>query len=107
MTRGRNKPSYNINPLNVEKMNKRDLTSKVAKQTGLTLSNAAKCIDVIFQTIKEDIANGRPTAIRGFGSFLIGNRAERQGINPSTKQSITIPARKTMKFKPSKSIEIK
>lgn len=88
-------------------MNKRDLTSKVAKQTGLTLSDAVKSIDAIFQTIKNDIVNGTPTTINGFGSFSIGNRAQREGINPSTKKPITIPARKVMKFKPSKSIEIK
>lgn len=66
-------------------MNKRDLTSKVAKHTGLTLSDAAKSIDAVFRTIKEDIVTGKPTTIKGFGSFSISNRAQRQGINPSTK----------------------
>lgn len=88
-------------------MNKKDLTSKVAKQTGLTLSDAAKCIDAVFQTIKGDIITGSSTTIKGFGSFSISNRAQRQGVNPSTKKPITISARKVMKFKPSKSIEIK
>lgn len=88
-------------------MNKKKLTAKVAKQTGLTLSGAAKSIDAVFQTIKEDIVIGGSTTIKGFGSFSISNRAERHGINPSTKKPIVIPARKVMKFKPSKSIEIK
>lgn len=88
-------------------MNKKDLTSKVAKQTGLTLSDAAKCIDAVFQIIKEDIITGSPTTIKGFGSFSISSRAQRQGINPLTKKPMTIPACKVMKFKPSKGIEIK
>lgn len=87
-------------------MNKKDLTSKVAKQTGLTLSDAAKCIDAVFQTIKEDIVTGNPTTIKGFGSFSISSRAQRRGVNPSTKRPIVIPARRVMKFRPSKSIEI-
>lgn len=88
-------------------MNKKDLTSKVATQTGLTLSEAAKSIDAVFKTIKEDIINGNPTTIKGFGSFSISNRAQRKGVNPSTKKPIVISARKVMKFRPSKSIEIK
>lgn len=88
-------------------MNKTDLISNVAKRTGLTLSDAAKSVDVVFQTIKEGIKEGNPTTIKGFGRFSISNHAERQGITPSTKEPIVIPARKIMKFKPSKSIEIK
>lgn len=88
-------------------MNKRDLASKVAKQTGVTLLDAAKSIDAVFQTIKEDIVNGRSTTIKGFGRFSISNRAQRQGVNPSTTKPMVIPARKVMKFKPSKNIEIK
>lgn len=88
-------------------MNKKELTAKVAKQTGMTLADAGKSIDTVFQAIKEDIVEGNSTIIQGFGSFSVSNRAERKGINPSTKQPITIAARKVMKFKPSQSIEIK
>lgn len=88
-------------------MNKKDLTAKVAKQTGLTHADAVKSIDAVFQAITEDVVDGNSTTIKGFGSFSVSLRAERQGINPSTKTSMTIPARKIMKFKPSKSIEIK
>ncbi|WP_244186966.1 HU family DNA-binding protein, partial [Paraburkholderia steynii] len=34
----------------------------------------------------------------GFGSFSTGARAERTGRNPSTGETITIPAAKTVKF---------
>lgn len=88
-------------------MNKKELTAHVAKQTGVTMTNAEKCIDAVFQAIKEDVVAGNSTTIKGFGSFSVGNRAERKGINPSTKQPITISARKVMKFKPSKSVKIK
>lgn len=87
-------------------MNKKDLTAKLAKQTGLTLSQAKECIDVVFNSITENIVDGNSTTIQGFGSFTVSSRAERQGVNPSTKKTIIIPARKVMKFKPSKSISI-
>lgn len=88
-------------------MNKKELAAKVAKQTGQTLSESMKNIDSVFQSIKEDVAAGNSTIIKGFGSFSVSIRAERRGINPSTKQPIKIAARKVMKFKPSKSVEIK
>lgn len=88
-------------------MNKKELAARVAKQTGLTHTDAVKSIDAVFQSITEDIVGGNHTTIKGFGSFSVSSRSERRGINPSTKKPITIPARKVMKFKPSKSVEIK
>lgn len=88
-------------------MNKKELAAKVARQTGLTLSDTAKSIDVVFQTIKEEIVKGNSMTIKGFGSFSVSNRSERRGVNPSTKEPMTIPARKAMKFKPCKGIKIK
>lgn len=88
-------------------MNKHELAANVAKQTGGTITDAINNIDAVFQVIKDNTVAGNSTTIKGFGSFSISNRAQRQGINPATKQPITIPTRKVMKFKPSKIIEIK
>lgn len=88
-------------------MNKKELAAKVARQTGLTLSDTAKSIDAVFQTIKEEVVKGSSMTIKGFGSFSVSNRSERRGVNPSTKEPMTIPARKAMKFKPCKGIKIK
>lgn len=88
-------------------MNKRELSARVAQQTGLSLTDASKSIDAVFQAIAEDIVNGNSFTIKRFGRFSVSNHAERRGINPSTKKNITIPACKVMKFKPSKSIKIK
>lgn len=87
-------------------MNKKELAAKVAMQTGLTLADSCKSIDAAFRSIRQSIVEGNSTTIKGFGSFSVGNRAERRGINPTTKQPMNIAARKTMKFKPSKSIVI-
>lgn len=88
-------------------MNKKDLAAKVAKRTETTIAEASKCVDAVFLSIKEDIIEGNTTTIKGFGSFLASSRAARQGINPATKQPITIAARKVMKFRASKTVEIK
>lgn len=88
-------------------MNKKELAAKVAKQTGQSVASAGRSIDAVFAAIRENVVEGNSTTIQGFGSFIVGNRAERLGINPATKLPIKIVARKVMKFRASKSIEIK
>ncbi|MEG1650074.1 MAG: HU family DNA-binding protein, partial [Rikenellaceae bacterium] len=83
-------------------MNKKELTNKVATQIGLTTVVASRTIDAVFKTIKEGLEHGNSTTIMGFGCFSVGSRAERKGVNPSTKESITIPAHKVVKFSSSK-----
>ena len=45
------------------------------------------------------MAKGEKIALIGFGTFSINEKGERTGINPATKQQITIPAKKVVKFK--------
>lgn len=88
-------------------MNKKELTAQVAKKTGFTFTESEKCVNAVFQSIRENTIIGKSTTIRGFGSFSALNRVERHGFNPATQQPIRIAAHWVMKFKPSKNIEIK
>lgn len=88
-------------------MNKKDLVAKVAEQTGLTLADATKSINAVFHSVREGVVAGDTVKIKGFGTFSVSYHMERRGINPTTKQPIRIAACKVMKFKPSKSVEIK
>ncbi|MFI3296491.1 MAG: HU family DNA-binding protein [bacterium] len=80
-------------------MNKTELTAAVAEKSGLTKVDAKKAVDAIFESIQEALTNQDPVAIIGFGTFSVVERGERQGINPATKQTITIPACRKPKFK--------
>ncbi|MEX3937576.1 HU family DNA-binding protein [Paraburkholderia phymatum] len=54
----------------------------------------------------EDVGLRRETVqLVGFGSFSTGARAERAGRNPSTGETITIPAAKTVRFTAGKAIK--
>jgi len=74
----------------------------------LPISEAKKIIDVLFRCIKEDINNGIDVRLHNFGTFKLttrSDRPERQGRNPSTGETITIPAqpeKKVITFKQSK-----
>ena len=47
----------------------------------------------------------RRFSISGFGTFEVRERAERQGINPRTREPITIAASKSIVFKPGKALK--
>lgn len=58
-----------------------------------------------FNTIAEAIKNGDKVDVTGFGKFESVERAQRNGVNPSTGERIVIPASKAPKFKPAKALK--
>jgi DNA-binding protein HU-beta len=75
-------------------MNKHELIDAVAAGTGESKASTGEAIDAIL----EAVTRGDTVQLIGFGSFSTGARAERTGRNPSTGETITIPAAKTVKF---------
>ncbi len=69
---------------------------------GLSYADAQKIVDLILDTIKERLVLGEKVLLSGFGCFRVVVRKDRKGINPKTGNSIIIPGRKAVRFKPSK-----
>lgn len=92
-------PNVFINNLKEVIMNKTDLIAKIAEGAGLSKVDAKKALDATIEAIAGAVKAGDKVALVGFGTFDIAERAERQGINPATKETITIPAKKVVKFK--------
>ena len=80
-------------------MNKTELVAKIAEGAGLSKVVAKKALDATLEAITNAVKAGDKVALVGFGTFDVTERAERQGINPATKETITIPAKKVVKFK--------
>lgn len=80
-------------------MNKSELVSSIAEKSGLSKSDAKKALDATVDAITEALKAGDKVALVGFGTFAVSERPERQGINPATKETITIAAKKVAKFK--------
>jgi DNA-binding protein HU-beta len=85
-------------------MNKTELVNAIAEKAGLSKVDAKKALDAATEAIVAAVKAGDKVALVGFGTFALSERAARTGINPSTKQKITIPAKKVFKFKASSSI---
>ena len=85
-------------------MNKNELVSAVAQKAGLTKADAKKAIDATTEVIAEQLKAGEKVALIGVGTFSVAERGERKGVNPSTTEQITIPAKKSAKFKGGKEL---
>jgi DNA-binding protein HU-beta len=86
-------------------MNKSELVSAIAEQSGLTKADAAKALDATTAAITNAMVANDSVAIIGFGTFSVGERAARTGRNPQTGAEMQIPAANVPKFKPGKALK--
>ncbi len=81
-------------------MNKKDLVDEIAAKAGLNKVAAKAALEACLESMGDALAKGDKVQLVGFGTFSVVEKPERVGINPQTKEKITIAARKTVKFKP-------
>lgn len=81
-------------------MNQTELSKSVAVITGRTNSTAKHFIESTLYAIKQGLETDGEVRLQGFGIFKIHTRKERIGRNPATGESITIPEKQVVKFKP-------
>lgn len=84
-------------------MKKSDLIAAIADGAGISKTAAKAALDTTFSAIIAAVKAGDKVALPGVGTFSQSTRAARTGINPQTKAKIEIPAKTTLKFKPSAS----
>lgn len=80
-------------------MNKTELVEKIAAGAAITKVDAKKALDAAVAAVKDALIAGDKVSLIGFGTFSVNERPAREGINPSTKEKITIEAKKVIKFK--------
>ena len=80
-------------------MNKTDLIEKIAAGSGLSKDASKKAIEATILALKDALKAGDKISLVGFGTFSVGERPAREGINPLTKEKIQIAAKKVIKFK--------
>lgn len=82
-------------------MNKKELVDAVSEKRNLTKKDAEILVNTVFDTMVDRMLDGEKVLISGFGTFKVNNRQERKGVSPKTKETIIIPASRTVSFKPS------
>ena len=87
-------------------MTKRVLALKIAAKTGLAQTDVLTVVQSVLDHIAEGLAAGDRFEFREFGVLEVVVRKPRIGRNPHhPEQTVTIPARKTVKFKPGRKMK--
>jgi len=81
-------------------LNKADLITKMSREADITKVAAEKALNSFIKTVRDALARTEDVRLSGFGTFMVGNRAARNGRNPKTGQKIAIPAKRVAKFRP-------
>lgn len=80
-------------------MNKRELISAMAEQTGRTKSSIEESLNAIYSSIGDALSSNDVVQLMGFGRFDTIDRAARTGRNPKTGDIIKIDKKKVVRFK--------
>jgi len=87
-------------------MTKAQIIERVSEQvTGLTKRQAEIVVNTIFNSIRQSLQRGDKTEIRGFGSFRLRSRRMKEGRNPKTGATVSVPAKKVPFFKAGKELK--
>lgn len=83
-------------------MTKAELVDAVrnTQDLNLTKKDAEALVNAVFDNVKAAITKDKRFSYPGFGTFSVRERKARKGRNPRTGKEITIPASKTVGFKP-------
>ncbi len=84
-------------------MTKADIARIVyERHGGLSNREAARLVEVIFESIKRRLSERERVQITGFGTFAVREKRGRRGRNPQTGEEMVIKPRWSVVFKPSK-----
>ena len=86
-------------------MNKSELIQAIADEAELSKHDAAEFVDAFVSVVTQELKDGNDVTLVGFGVFHVSERAERQGRNPQTGETLTIPATKKPRFRPGKPLK--
>jgi len=83
-------------------MTKAEIVSEISNKTGLEKQAVQTIVETFMTSVKGALAKNENVYLRGFGSFIVKQRAQKTARNISKKTTIIIPAHKIPSFKPCK-----
>lgn len=86
-------------------MNRTELVDLIAEKAEITKVAASLALDAFLDGVRVSLRKGDPVVIVNFGTFLVKQRAAREGRNPSTGEKIKINAAKVVGFKAGKALK--
>ena len=85
-------------------MNKSELINSLSEETSFNKRDISLVLDRFVNIVQRELKKGSKVSLSNFGTFSLSHRPERRGINPSTKERISLPAVNVPKFKAGKNL---
>ncbi|GAB3220675.1 HU family DNA-binding protein [Spirosoma arcticum] len=82
-------------------MTKQDLIRRISQQTGFDEETSRFVVETFFEVVKESLTQGEPIYVRGFGSFILKQRARKTARHIAQNTAFIVPAHTIPYFKPS------
>lgn len=86
-------------------MNKRELAESIYKKLDIKRFEAYSFIDLLLETVTENLCAGNKVVMSNFGVFKVVERKKKKVINPNDRRAMVIPGRKIVKFYPSRNLK--
>ena len=86
-------------------MQKTDFIARVAEESGVSKKTARQVIETALDVIANSLAQDEKVVLSGFGTFEMRQRRARRGVNPQTRQTMTIPASTSPGFSASNNLK--
>jgi len=83
-------------------MTKADIVSEISRTTGIEKSVVLQTVEAFMEEVKNSLGKNENVYLRGFGSFIVKQRAAKTARNISKNTTITIPAHNVPAFKAAK-----
>ena len=83
-------------------MTKAEIVASISEKSGIEKADVLRVVEDLMVEVKESLNKGNNVYLRGFGSFIVKQRAEKTGRNISKNTTIKIPAHNIPAFKPAK-----
>ena len=83
-------------------MTKAEIINEIANKTGIDKNAVQTVVESFMDSVKKSLSADENVYLRGFGSFIVKERAQKTARNISKKTTIVIPAHKIPAFKPGK-----
>jgi DNA-binding protein HU-beta len=80
-------------------MNQSQIVSAIATRSGLSPTNVAGIINSFLGDIEDALADGHKVTLSRFGTFMPVTRKSRKIYDLHTQNLITLPSKKTIRFK--------
>jgi len=85
---------------------KKDIVKEVARLTGYDTQSIKDVVQTMFDCMCEGLSRDGDIEIRNFGIFRVKHTPERQARNPKTSETITVPAKRHIHFKPGQEMKM-